>query len=186
MLRVVLAVVLAVALLAAALPAVERARVARAESAARTTTLRFVDAVERLDRANDAVPLDGPGARRVFEIRVPERGPATAGLEAIAIGGTTAGDGRGDGPDSDVIAYRVRGGRNRVARLPAVDLRVVRDGTVADDRTPLVLRGDARLVLRLATIGGHRVVLVGRCCDARLLADGPNRDGRLDEPPGRD
>lgn len=195
MLRTVLAVVLAVALLAAAMPAVERARVASADAAARRTVAGLFDAVERLDRSSDAVPPDRPGARRVVGLRLPERGPGSRGVAAVAVGGVPGRDhpragALAEAADADVVAYRVRGERYRVIRVPGVDFRIVRDCSNSPDAGPLVVEDDDRLVLRLAAVDGERVVLVGTHDCERASDDGWTDAGTWDEPaadriPGR-
>lgn len=179
--RVALAVLLAAALVGASLPAVEDARVRATDEAARRSTHAVVDAARDLVRGNDPV-LGTAGARRTVEVAVPDRSLARADLAYLAVGGRPNGPAPRDTPDGDVIAYRVRGGPERVVRVPA-DLRVVRNGTVQPDRSPLVLRGDARLTLHLTLRDGHPVVLVsafdatdaGRGTDAGGTSEGAAR-----------
>lgn len=164
-LRAALAVVLAAALVAASLPAIESARVRASEEAARRAAHDVTTVAQALARESDPVPRDAGGARRTVELAVPERGPGTAELAYLAVGGRPGGLAPRDTDAGDVLAYRVRGGPERVVRVD-VDLRMVENGTVRSDDAPLVLRGDSRLHLRLVRLDGEPVVLVSRATSA--------------------
>lgn len=164
MLRTVLAVALAVALLAVTTPALDDARSARTD---RLTT-RELDRVESAAMA--LVREEAPGARRTLTVSLPGRSPTAAQLAFVALGGVPEGTAAArakqaaglDAAESDVVAYRLAGGRTRVRRL-GVDLRIIREGTVvADDSQALVLHGGEtyRLTLRLVRIDGRVVVTV--------------------------
>ncbi len=156
--RVALAVLLAAALVGASLPVVEDARVRATDEAARGSAHAVADAARDLARESDPVPGTA-GARRTVEISVPRRSLARADLAYLVVGGRPGDPDPRDTPRSDVVAYRVRGGPERVVRVP-VALRVVRNGTVQPDGTPLVLHGDVRLTLHLTLLDGRPVVLV--------------------------
>lgn len=159
MLRAVLAVVLAVALVAAAMPAVEAARERHAADRAESGLTRVVERAAALAATEEATP--GGAARRHLSLSVPDGGFATAPVDYLAVGGVPDCGSPRDTDGGDVVAYRLRGARPRVAHLP-VDLRVVAAGTLRADDEPLVVRDDARLTLALATVDGRRTVLVGR------------------------
>jgi len=159
MLRVVLAALLALALVAAAMPAVEAARERRAADGAESTLTRVVERATALAATEEATP--GAAARRSLDLSAPDGGVATAAVDYLAVGGVPGCGSPRDTDGGDVVAYRLRDGHPRVAHLP-VDLRVVAAGTLRDDDEPLVVRGDARLALALATVDGRRTVLVGR------------------------
>jgi|AntDeeMinimDraft_5_1070356.scaffolds.fasta_scaffold00513_27 hypothetical protein len=134
MIRVVLAVVLTTALLGASLPAIDEARRDHTE----TTVGTELRAIERV--ATDLLNTDDPtedGARRVIEIRLPARSWSDAGVDAVTIGQSRAGNG-------GRLTWTTTGGRQRVRRLPDVPLRT-------GDGTPLTLEaaGRHRLVLSL-------------------------------------
>jgi len=165
-LRLLLAVALAVALVAAATPAIDRARVSRAELLAERDADRVAAAARTL------AAEESPGARRTVTVSLPPRSP-TAAAVVVAIGGV-AGREEGtsnlpergvsvtDSPTSDVLAVGVAGGRQQVRRV-GTDLRVVRDGEVAEsDRAALVLRGGETyaVTLRLRRVDGRRTVVV--------------------------
>jgi hypothetical protein len=156
--RVALAVVLAAALVAASLPAVEQARVRASDEAARHSAHAVADAARDLARESDPVPGTA-GARRTVALDFPRRSLARAEVAYLVVGGRPDGSAPRDTADGDVIAYRVRGGPVRSVRVP-IDLRVVRNGSVQPDHVPLVVRGDARLTLRLGLRDGHPVVVV--------------------------
>jgi len=161
-LRVVLGVALAVALVAAATPALEDARTDRTERLAERELGRVGTAAESLARE------EAPGARRTLTLSLPADSPTAAPVAYVALGGLPAGvsaveeSAVTDTAERDVLAVRVAGGRRHVRRV-GVDLRVVRDDTrsTADSRA-LVLRdgGTHEVTLRLARLGGHRVVVV--------------------------
>lgn len=160
MLRVVLAVVLAAATVAAVAPAVEDARADRADAAGRRAADRVADAVDALVGTNDPVAA-GPGARRV--VRLSPSGGVGPRLDYVALGGVPGRSVARDRTTTDVIAYRVVGRRPRVVDLPAaVDLRVRRDGRLADDDEPLVVRDDATVVLGFLTREGRPTVVARR------------------------
>lgn len=132
MIRVVLAVVLATALLAASLPAIDEARRDHTETTV-GTELRTVERVATSLLATDDPTEDG--ARRVLTVRLPARSWSDAGVDAVTIGQSRAGNG-------GRFTWSARGGRQRIRRLPDVPLRT-------DD-------GDA---LTLESSGRHRLVL---------------------------
>lgn len=174
MLRVVLAALVAIALFGVAMPAVEDARTERAARLADAELDRVAAAATGLVDEEEVAPLDG-AARRTVRLSLPERGPVTAGLAYVAVGGVPGRDVGRDTGDADVLAYRIHGGPPTVRRLP-VDLRVVADGRVLADDVPLVIgdpgpeptasgrapSGGHRLVLRLVERDGDPTVLVGR------------------------
>lgn len=160
MIRVVLAAVLSLALLAVALPAVDDARADRAAATATRELDRVAGAAAALRRSSDPVVSDLVGARRVRHLSVPAPGPGTVGVGALALGGRPNGTVPADGPRSDVLTYRLPGGRARVAAVLPVDLRVRRDGRLLSDDTPAVLRDDAVVSLGYVRRAGRPVVTV--------------------------
>lgn len=176
MLRAVLSVAVAAALLGVALPAADRAAVARSQSALAGEAEALSRAAERLAAGSDPVPADARGARTVVGLRLPGRSWSTAAVDYFAVGAAPRGDSP-DGPAGDVVAYRVAGGRERRVRL-SVDVRAARNGHPAPEDRPLVVGEPGRhaLVLRLARVDGHPVVLVGR--------PGAERDGASERRAG--
>jgi hypothetical protein len=173
--RVLLTVLLAAALAGASLPAIEDARAARATQTAESGAATLQAAAAELVRESDPVPRGAgvSGARVETRVRVPPPTFAGAGLTYLAVGGHPDRSLRTDGPDSDVVVYRIGDRPPRVLALP-VDLRAVRDGRLRGDAAPLALRGDARLVLGYARVGGESAVTVAR---TRIR----NRDGDRDQ-----
>mgnify|MGYP000438608642 CR=1 FL=1 len=168
MLRLVLAVALAVALVAAATPALDDARATRTERLAE----RELDRIEAA--ATTLASEDAPGARRTLAVSLPDRSPTTAALDVVAIGGVPDEESvqgqsvrANDSAERDVMAFRVAGAPRHVRRV-GTDLRVVRDGAVAEsDATALVLRGGESyaVTLRLVRLDGRPTVVVS--ADAR-------------------
>lgn len=144
MIRVVLAVVLALALLATSLPAIESARADRTERILQDDIDGLDDAAMDLRRTDEHV--DGPGARRVVEIELPEQGWGAAGVERVRI------PGNGTAP-----SYRLA---ERPERIVGTESKLVRP----EDREPITLRdpGRHRLLLTLGERDGERVVVVER------------------------
>jgi hypothetical protein len=156
-LRLVLAVALAASLVAVATPTVEDARTTRTERLAERELDRVAAAANSLAREED------PGARRTLGVSFPGESPTEAPLAFVAVGGLPDGELAVDTAETDVLAYRVAGGRQRVLRVEA-DLRIRSDegDSVASDSRPLVLRSGEtyRLILRLARLDGRRTVVV--------------------------
>jgi hypothetical protein len=157
MLRLVLAGVLGVALLAAAAPAVDDARATNADRQVRRQVDGMTDAAASLAERSDPVPPHLPGARRTVTVTLPDDTPSSTALDYLAVGGAPTGVNAPDPRDGDVVVYRLDGQRPRVVRVD-VDLRATAD---ADD-SPVVLRDDATLVLRLVRHDGRPVVVVDR------------------------
>ncbi|MFC7044891.1 hypothetical protein ACFQH6_05150 [Halobacteriaceae archaeon GCM10025711] len=157
MLRLALAVTLGVALLAAAAPAVDDARATNADRQVLRQADSVTDAAVRLTDRSDPVPPHLPGARRTVTVTLPDDTPSSTGLDYLAVGGTPAGVDAPDPRDGDVIVYRLDGQRPRVVHVD-VDLRATAD---VDD-SPVVLRDDATLVLRLVSHDGRPIVVVDR------------------------
>lgn len=135
--RAVVAVALALGVCGVALPLIEDATATRADAAGERAADAIADAAANLAESDATA---GPGARQVVAVSLPE-GPGS-GVRAIAVGGIPGTAGR------SVVAYRLDGGDWRVAaRLP-----------VRVDGDPLVVRGDARLTLRLHTADRGRVL----------------------------
>jgi len=153
--RVALAVLLAAALLGASLPAAEEAAASRTAAAADASADRITAAVETL-RRSDATRPELPGARRAVEIRFPG-GVLSHDLAYIAVGGIPGATDAGNGPDSAVVAYRLRGHDPRIAAVVSVDIRAGRNGTSVDGE-PLVVRDDATVVFRLVERDNRPVV----------------------------
>ncbi|WP_135851645.1 DUF7311 family protein [Halorussus salinus] len=154
-LRLLLAVAVAVALVAAATPAIDRARVSRAELLAERDADRLAAAATAL------AAEESPGARRTVTVSLPPRSP-TAAAVLLAIGGVASGEKVEDSPERDVLAFSIAGGPRRVRRV-GTDLRVVRDGAVAEsDAAALVLRGGETyaVTLRLRRVDGRLTVVV--------------------------
>lgn len=161
MLRAVLGVVLAAALLGVVTPALDDARATRTERLAERELDRVASAAVTLERE------EAPGARRTLTVALPGGSPTAAPLAVVALGGLPA-EWSANGPatvadadDRDVFAFRVAGGRRHVRRV-GTDLRVRREGRIADDERPLVLRGGDTyaVTLRLRRLDGQRVVVV--------------------------
>lgn len=167
MLRAVLAVALAAALVGVALPAVDRAGVGRGASLLGAEADRLARDAGRLAAGSDPVPVGARGARAVVALRLPGRSWATARVDYLAVGAARRAD-PPDGPATDVIAYRVAGGRERRVRL-SVDVRAVAGVEPAPDDRALVLREPGRhvLALRLVRLDGQSVVLVERVGEVR-------------------
>lgn len=144
MIRVVLAVVLTLALLATSLPAIESARIDRTERVLQDDIAGVDDAAMDLRRTDEHV--DGPGARRVVEIELPEHGWTAAGVEQVTI------PGNGTPP-----SYRIA---ERPGRVVGTESKLVRP----EDREPITLRnpGRHRLLLTLSERDGERVVVIER------------------------
>lgn len=153
-LRSCLAVLVAVALVATAGPAVQDARLARSDAAARIAADAVAVAVETLAAGSDPVPLGVDGATRTFRLDLPERSFTAAGPVTLFVGGNAS-----DGSGWDVVGYRVAGQPRHSLPVP-VDVRVHDEGVVAPDRRGLVLRGDATVELRLVRVAGRPTVLV--------------------------
>lgn len=153
--RPALTVIVAVAIVAAAAPTIQEARRSIAAEAGERAGERIRTAVASLLQRSDAVAPDVRGARRRVAVDVPEPGYGTAGLAYVAVGISPSGS-VPDGPASDVVGYRVRGGTTHSVRLP-VDVRVA--GHPDADGNALVVRESTRLVLRLVRRDGRRVVV---------------------------
>ncbi|MFB6094002.1 MAG: hypothetical protein ABEJ77_03580 [Halanaeroarchaeum sp.] len=149
--RVLLAAIVGAALVATALPVVEDARHDAARAATDRATTRLADAMERLVRSGDPVPLGMSGGRRVLAVDLPPDVVLTIG----------AGDDALDGPGSDVVTAVVQSTTIGPVRVP-VDVR--RRGTdgLRPDGAGLAVRGHERLVLRYRTVGGTPTVVVSR------------------------
>jgi hypothetical protein len=157
-LRLVLAVALAASLVAVATPPVEDARTTRTERLTERELGRVAAAADSLVREED------PGARRTLRLSLPGESPTEARLAYVSLGGIPDGESAVDTGESDVLAYRVAGGRHHVLRVET-DLRIVREGRpTGSDSRPLVLRGgeSRRLTLRLGRHDGRPVVMVER------------------------
>lgn len=153
MLRVVLVVLLAVGVLGASLPAVADARVAATDTVLEGELSALRTAVTDLLARDDP----GAGARRVVTLRVPSRSWGHAGTARLALGV--------DGPRTEHIAWRVRGGRERSLRLPVpVDAP---DG----EALHLPAAGRHRLVLALRS-GRDGPVVVARPLDGDVTPPG--------------
>lgn len=134
MIRVVLAVVLTTALLGVSFPVIDEARRDHTE----TTVETELREVERA--ATSLLTTDDPaedGARRIIEIRLPARSWSDAGVDAVTIGKSRAGNG-------GRLTWTAVGGRQQVRRLPDVPLR-----TDDGDSLGLEASGRHRLVLSL-------------------------------------
>lgn len=155
-LRLLLAVALAVALVAAATPAIDSARVSRSELLVERDADRLAAAATTL------AAEESPGARRTVTVSVPARSP-TAAAVTLTVGGVAGRDEDvTDSTTTDVLAFRVAGGRRHVHRV-GTDLRVVRDGEVAEsDAAAVLLRGGETyaVTLRLRRVDGRRTVVV--------------------------
>lgn len=152
--RATLAVLLALALLAAALPAVESAADARAAAVAEADAERIAATVDALSVSDSTGDL--PGARRAVELRLD--GVLADRMAYVAVGGRPGGDVAADGPNRDVVVYRLRGRAPRVGAVLPVELRAIRNGTPAGDDDPLVVRSEATVVFRLDECDGAPVV----------------------------
>ena len=143
MIRIVLAAVLAVALLAVSLPAVENAQTDRTDEIVRSD-LESLDAAALNLYTNDEL-VEGPDARRIVTVRIPERSWSAAAVDRVVIHG-----------ENETLTYRIDGQPTR--HVPA-NARLARP-----DRGPLVLDapGEHRLVLRLVEHEGVSVVVVER------------------------
>ncbi len=150
MLRVVFAVALATVLVATTLPAVEDARQSTAAAAVTGDAATLERAAASLLATDEDAP--GPGARRTVTLSLPSRSWTGAGVAYVAVGGPPDGP-VVQPPERGVVRYRVAGGRER---------RLLLDVPVRTRGGPLVLRepGPHRLVLRLTTVDGRRVVVV--------------------------
>lgn len=163
MLRAVLATALAVALLAASLPPIDQARRDNADAQVRSQLERLSTVARELSAHDDAVPVGTAGARRTLTLRIPSRGWRASGVDHVAIGGVPRNE-TTDPPRSDVLAWRLTGGPQRILRVEGVDLHTVVDGRVASDDRPLVVRATGPHVLELSLVRhrGRPVVLVRR------------------------
>lgn len=149
--RVLLAAIVATALLGTALPVVEDARHDAARTATDRTANRVAGVIAALVRSGDPVPLRVPGGRRVLDVDLPRDA-------SLVVGG---GDDAIDGPETDVLTFRVPPatiGRVRVS----VDLRVSGDGHVRPDDVGLTIRDHERILLRYRTVDGRPTVVVSR------------------------
>ncbi|WP_435195708.1 DUF7311 family protein [Natronomonas sp. EA1] len=152
MIRLVLAVLLTAALLGASLPAVEEGRGSRTDTLVGAELTRFERVATALRQSNDPVSLGDGGARRLVTLRVPGAS-WTSARATVALGGAAG--------QTDRLGWS-RGGTTRSRRLP-VDLRVVADGSLRPDGTPLELGpGRHRLALGLVRVDGRAVVTVRR------------------------
>lgn len=158
--RVLLAVVLAAALVATAAPAVDTARIARAEHAGDATLDDLAAAVAELQHTEPAPSVD-LAARRVVRVRLP---PGAAGTEPVLSVGEGFRESIADGPRSDVFAYRVAG-RTRLRRVH-VDVRVRRPSggrstsRLSSDDQGLRVEDGTTLVLSYVERDGRPTILV--------------------------
>lgn len=153
MFRAVLAVALAVALLGASLPAVDTARVERADATVERELRRLADEMRLLDRREDPATEGARGPRWRVRVRLPRRSWTSAGIEHVSLSNRT-GRNRSNGT---VFRWRVDGGHRRAMYLPSVRVRPAEDGSLAF-RTG----GTHRLALGLVRDGGTTVVTVRR------------------------
>lgn len=157
--RLLLVTLVTTALIAAALPAIDHARTNVAAQTGRSELTDLTAAIHAT-AANDPVPPDTPGAHRLHHLQVPDPGPGTTGLAWIAIGATPDTD-TPDSATTDVLAYRLPGGATKTIVVD-VDIRVVFDGDVQPDDTPLLLRSNTRLRLTYIHADGRSVVRITR------------------------
>ena len=187
MIRAVLAVLLAVALLGVSLPVLDDAREERSETLVESELDRIEAAAVDLTSTEEAVKLDALGravdgdkateatglqtaSRRSLSVDVPGQTLTEAPVEYIAVGGVPVADrpagssSRNGGVDdgAGVLAYRLADGDTRVRHTPVEFRAGNANGTISPEGDPLVLRGDAELVLSLVELDGDRVVLVRR------------------------
>lgn len=139
--RTVLAVLVAAALAAAAAPAIDHARVERADGAVATD----VDALEAAARSlagDEAVPAGREGARRTVEFGVASDDWDVARVDAVRIENESA--------RTLAVAYRIGGGRERTRRIAApVPIRTAESDGIALD-------GAESHSLALSLRGGER------------------------------
>lgn len=172
--RTVLAVLLAVALCSVSLPAIDHARMNRADYRADAELATVSRSMTDLADEN-AISFGGhgasnspnvPSARRTVSLSLPPESPTIENIEFVAIGGVP-GDRPTQTDDSgDVLAYRVEGGTTHVRRVP-FDVRVVARTDVGDwrvrpDGTSLMIRAPDRteIALLLVEYRGERTILV--------------------------
>lgn len=148
MLRAVIAVLLAVAILAASQPAIDRSRVAHADTRVEAEMTALRTAIADLLTSDDPVPVGTPGARRTVTISLPGRSWASAGVERVVLGP--------DCCDRDRLVWEVTRGRAAALAVP-VDLRGVDGGPVVLERA-----GHHRLVATLIRDRGEVAVVIHR------------------------
>lgn len=146
MLRTALAVLVAVALLSVALPPVDSARVAHADSQVRNELDRLDTAGSDLAAESDPVGPGQSGARIQRAVQMPGPSWGNAGLSRLRFP-ATADEGR--------VTWRVDGGRTHSLR-PSVPLVAPPDGLVLSEG------GRHRLTLSLERHHGRTVVVVSR------------------------
>lgn len=145
MIRAVLAVLVVVAILAVSQPAIQQGRQDHAATLLADEVERFVEESRDLRRTDEVT--DGPGARRILTLELPESQRFSAGTSHVEIAGG----------DRSTIEWAVDGGGTQRRLLEDLGLRT-------PDGSPLRLErpGEHRLLLRLVGSPTNPVVEVGR------------------------
>jgi len=156
--RVLFTVALAVAVLGVVTPEIQAVGVERADTKTGAAVERLVEAARSLAAGNDALaPARGP-ARRVVDLDLPSGGVASTPLRSLTVGPPAAGGDHAEGEDTTAatqVTWRVAGGRRHVRQVAGLGVR-----PASGERFELARGGHQRLVLRLVTRRGRRIVTI--------------------------
>lgn len=150
--------VLAVVLIGTTIPILEDAR----RSTARTNAAELLDRIERAIRA--LVAHSDPtrvlsGASRTIDLTYPRKQIGSAGVAWVAVGGIPGQTETPFGPHANRLGYQVAG-ETVVRRVEGAAIRVSIDGEVQPAGTPLIVRGDTRLVLSYRQYHSEPIILI--------------------------